>query len=340
MISLKYNLVQPLVIETFFKDIDMRCENNLLIRPKKLSVCKADLRYYFGERDTKVLSERLPMTLIHEACGEVVFDPKGEFHKGEKVVLLPNIAGTDQFYSENYRLDSRFRSSKADGFMQEVMQLDRIQTVKYSSILPDNVLAFTEFISVGFHAVESFRRVAHERRENVAVWGDGALSYVVCCVLKSYFPNIRVTVIGVNPVKLQYFTFVDEVKTTNQIKPGALFDHTFECVGGQGSAAAINQMIDTLRPEGLMSLLGVSEELVPINTRMVLEKGLSIIGRSRSSREDFAQAVAIMEQDNVFLNRMKRMISEEIDIHTINDISRAFEAAKHSDFKVIMNWQI
>lgn len=52
-----------------------------------------------------------------------------------------------------------------------------------------------------------------------------------------------------------------------------LVDHAFECVGGAASQSAINQMIDYIQPEGTMSILGVSEYPVPINTRMILEKG-------------------------------------------------------------------
>ncbi len=34
--------------------------------------------------------EKLPMSLIHEGVGEVVFDSKGVFNKGTKVVMVPN----------------------------------------------------------------------------------------------------------------------------------------------------------------------------------------------------------------------------------------------------------
>lgn len=55
-------------------------------------------------------------------------------------------------------------------------------------------------------------------------------------------------------------------------------DHAIECVGGDASQKAIDQMIDIIQPEGTIALLGVSEYAVPINTRMVLEKGLHLYG--------------------------------------------------------------
>lgn len=340
MIALQYKLVKPFVIETAYNDIPLEDNKKVIVRPKYLSVCKADMRYFFGQRDANVLKARLPMALIHEACGEVLHDPTGKLEKGQRVILLPNIPGKDEYYTENYRLDSLFRSSRADGFMQEVMALEHKFLVPYSDKLSDEVTAFTEFISVGIHAVDSFIKRSGQRKEHIAVWGDGALSYIVCSVMRCLLPEAKITVIGINPVKLQYFTFADETLTTNQVPKKAAYDHCFECVGGSGSVSAINQMIDTIQPEGTMMLLGVSEEPVPINTRMVLEKGLSVIGRSRSGRVDFEKAAELMEKDSVFAGRMKNIISHVAEVTGINDISRAFDLAKTADFKVVMKWDI
>ncbi len=340
MICLQYKLVKPFVIETFFHNVKPEGTSHLIVRPEKLSICKADMRYYFGQRDAAVLHSRLPMALIHEACGRVMYDPTGKYKSGDKVVLLPNIPGEDEFYAENYRLDSVFRSSRADGFMQEMLRLRHDQVVSYRDDLPDEVMSFTEFISVGVHAVSSFAGVSHSRRKHIGVWGDGSLAYVVCCVLKSLCPETKITVIGLNPGKLQYFNFVDEILTVNHVEKEARFDHAFECVGGAGSGAAVSQMIDTLCPQGTIMLLGVSEEPVPINTRMVLEKGLTLQGRSRSGREDFVRAIEILQTDPVFLGRMRYLISAAVDVENMNDIHAAFERARTADFKVVLNWNI
>ena len=57
--------------------------------------------------------------------------------------------------------------------------------------------------------------------------------------------------------------------------------------GRDSSGQAIDQIIERIEPEGTIAILGVSEDPVPILTRMVLEKGLRILGTSRSGREDF-----------------------------------------------------
>ncbi len=338
MIATQYKLVKPYIIETTYNDISL--SEGVVVKPKYLSICKADMRYFFGQRDLNVLKKRLPMSLIHEACGEVLYDPSGQLQKRQKVVLLPNIPGRDEYYTENYRLDSLFRSSRADGFMQEIIAMKSDFLVPYSDKLSDEVAAFTEFISVGIHAVDTFIKRSGARKDHIAVWGDGSLAYVVCSVLKCMLPKTKITVIGISPTKLQYFTFADEVLTVNEVENTPRYDHCFECVGGGGCASAISQIIDTILPEGVISLLGVSEEPVPINTRMVLEKGLTMIGRSRSGRVDFEKAVKLMENNDSFVGRMKHIISHLVDVSKINDISGAFDLAKTADFKVVIKWNV
>ena len=63
-----------------------------------------------------------------------------------------------------------------------------------------------------------------------------------------------------------------------------------------------------------------------------------MIGRSRSGREDFEDAVRMLEEDDVFAARMQQMVSETVDAFSVNDISKAFDLAKNADFKVVMKW--
>lgn len=338
MINTLYKLTMPLTIETFCQNLDLHSEK-VLVKPEMLSICKADIRYYFGMRDAKVLKKRLPLALTHEASGTVLYDKSGKLKTGAKVILLPNIPGGDIRCGENYRLDSLFRSSRADGFMQEMLALPYSQVVPYHNIA-DECAAITEFISVGVHAVRTYLgKVKHQPRR-LAVWGDGALGYVVCSLLRYYIPEVHLTVIGVNTTKLSMFHFADERRTIDELEEGIWYDDVFECVGGQASGNAIVQMIDTIMPEGIMTLMGVSEEPVPINTRMVLEKGLTLIGRSRSSREDFVEAVEIMQSNSRFAGRMAALISEVMSVKSVNDIHRAFNQSKIVDFKLVMEWRL
>ncbi|MEG2015537.1 MAG: alcohol dehydrogenase catalytic domain-containing protein, partial [Oscillospiraceae bacterium] len=106
MISAVYQLTAPRMIETTYTEIDISC-GDVLVRPLYLAICKADQRYYQGTRSQAVLKQKLPMALIHECMAQVVYDPKGEFKPGDKVIAIPNTpTKNDDVIAENYRYSS------------------------------------------------------------------------------------------------------------------------------------------------------------------------------------------------------------------------------------------
>ena len=46
MINEVYQLIAPKLIDTAYKEIDLS-KNEVILRPVKMSICKADQRYYF-----------------------------------------------------------------------------------------------------------------------------------------------------------------------------------------------------------------------------------------------------------------------------------------------------
>ena len=328
----------PKNIEISFQEENYN-EDIVVVRPTYLSICAADQRYYQGKRKKEVLDKKLPLTLIHEGVGKVIYDPKGEFEKGEKVVMIPNTpVEQDEVIKENYLRSSKFRSSSADGFMQSAVYMKRDRIIPIRDI-DEEVGAFIELSSVAVNAIENFLKKSHKRRNVIGVWGCGNMGYITTLLLKSYFPDSKIIVVGTRMEKLNYFSFADDVKLITELEPDFMVDHAFECVGGEKSEDAIDQIIDHINPEGSISLMGVSEEPVDINTRMVLEKGLTLLGNSRSGYEDFEKAVEL-EQDKQTQAYLKNIISEEIEINCLNDINEAFDRDLNNDFKTVMKWNI
>lgn len=177
MINYVYQLVSPRVISIKYENIDFN--DNVIVKPLYMAICHADQRYYTGNRDKKVLRKKLPMALIHECCGEVVFDKSKKFKKGQKVVLIPNVPGkyNDEIY-ENYGEGAKFLSSGYDGFMREYINISQDRLIPFENI-PLEVAAITEFISVGAHALERFKKISHSNKERIGIWGDGSLAFIV-----------------------------------------------------------------------------------------------------------------------------------------------------------------
>ncbi len=340
MLNTIYRLTQPRKIEIAFSELDL-FSSDVIVRPTYLSICHADQRYFQGTRDAKVLAQKLPMALIHEAIGEVVYAPDGSFKPGDKVVMIPNTpTEKDDVIAENYLRSSKFRASGFDGFMQEYVQLPADRLVPLGPTIRPEVAAFTELVSVSVHAISRFDKIAHSRRNVIGVWGDGNLSYMTSLFIKKFFPETKLYIFGIMPKKLADFTFADKTFLTTEIPDDLRVDHAFECVGGNASQIAINQIIDYINPEGTISILGVSEYPVPINTRMVLEKGLRIFGSSRSGREDFQKTVELYEKYPDVVECLSRMVSYIKPVRTIKDMADAFELDTQKSFgKTIMKWE-
>lgn len=325
MLNTLYQLKRPRQFEAVFKNVDLDGQH-VLVRPTYLSICNADQRYYQGTRDKEILKHRLPMALIHEGTGSVIYDPTGTFASGEKVIIIPNIPEEkDDIIEENYLYSSRFCSSTADGFLQEFIWTTPDRLLVLPEGINPPVAAFTELVSVGFHAVKRFDRIAHSRRNVVGVWGDGNLAYIASLLLKKKFPDSKIWVFGKHRQKLSEFTFVDQTYEITEIPKGIEVDHAFECVGGTGAARAIDQISAYIRPEGTVGLLGVTEDTIPVNTRRILEKGLLIQGSSRSGREDFAGVLEMYKEYPEILDYLENIVGAQIRVRELEDIVRAFE---------------
>lgn len=338
MINYVYQLQNPRIITVKFEDIK-DLENKILVRPLYMALCHADQRYYTGNRDKKVLKKKLPMALIHECCGEVIMDKSNKFKKGELVALIPNVAGyNDDEIFENYGEGAKFLSSGYDGFMREYIDIERNQVISLGNIDPQ-VGAITEFVTIGVHGLTRFNSVAHSKKNTIGIWGDGSLAFIVANILKITYKDSKIIVFGKNREKLSLFSFVDETILIDEIGENLKIDHAFECVGGEGSGYAIDDMIKHIKPQGTIVLMGVSENKVPINTRDILEKGITMIGCSRSGYKDFEKAIEIMKIENV-QKRLKLIIDVFGSVKNISDIHKVFEYDLTNPFKTVFKWEI
>ena len=337
MINIVYRLKSPKFFEEAIDEVDL---DGVVVRPTHLSICQADQRYYQGSRPSEVLDEKLPMALIHEAIGEVVFDSKGNFKSGDKVVMIPNTPLCDDIYAPNYSYNSKFRGSGFDGFTSDLINLPRDRVVKIPDNFNLNVSAFIELISVAYQGITKFKQIAITPKDKLGVWGDGNLGFITALLLKELFPESKIIVFGKHQENLNLFSFADEIYRIHDAD-GVTIDHAFECVGSSASQTAIDQIIDLINPQGTINLFGVSEYPVPINTRLVLEKGLTIQGNSRSDREDFIGVVETLKQNPLLFEHLEKLITNVCEINSLNDLKESFDRDYISRFgKTILKWNI
>lgn len=333
MIVKTFPLIRPNVFSTEFRQIS-QTDSSILVRPSLLSVCAADMRYYLGIRPAPVLAKKLPMVLIHEAIGIVVKAPSNSnFKVGDYAILLP--CGPEASLDSNYQANAYFRSSNADGFCQELISLSPSEVVPIANQTDFEPYVFSELLSVCF---QSLRQIQSEldRSQQIAIWGDGNLGYLMALVIRAHYPLKHLCVIGKHEDKLEKFNFASDTETIFN-RSDKKFDVLIECVGGNGAQSAINDMIDSSSPKATLLLTGVSEIAPSINTRSILEKGLTLRGTTRSVREDFVRASEFLNSEKHrnfvrLLDTCRCKVSNEVDL------KYAFESAKSSTFKTTIDF--
>ena len=336
MINIVYRLKSPKFFEEAIDEIEL---GGFIVRPTYLSICQADQRYYQGSRPAEVLEEKLPMALIHEAVGEVVFDDSGEFKSGDNVVLIPNTLEGEDVYRANYSYNSKFRGSGFDGFTSDLIKLDASRVVKIPDDFNLQVSAFIELLSVAYQGISKFDEIAITPKDVLGVWGDGNLGFITALLLKEKFPESKIFVFGKHMENLSLFSFADGIYPIHNVSKDVTIDHAFECVGSSASQSAIDQIIDLINPQGTINLFGVSEYPIPVNTRMVLEKGLTIQGNSRSEREDFVGVVETLKQNPKLFEYLEKLVTQIYEINSLNDLKEAFDRDYISRFgKTILKW--
>lgn len=340
MIGRVYRLVDTKRIEMKEREVQL-CADTVLVRPEYMSICAADQRYYLGQRRKEILNKKLPMALIHEATGTVICDLSGKLPTGSKVVLIP-LEENKSVASEvkgNYRADSKFASSGVDGFMRDIVaiQRDRLLPIDdgYASIY-----VFTEVLSVALGAINAFEAARQTSAGSIGVWGDGSMGFITALALRCRYPQSELYVFGKSARKLSKFSFATQKYYIDNIPDNVAVNHAFECVGGKKSEGALRQIIDLISPQGVINLLGVSENAVSIETRRVLDKGLKLIGNSRSNREDFEAAARLIREVETCKKYINLLISETVDIKNEKDIARWFEQDVLNDFKTLGVWRI
>lgn len=334
MLSKGFKIVAPKTFEIDVESINSN-SNQAIVRIDNAAICKADLRYYLGNRDERILGLKYPMRLIHEAVGTILKDNTGTYKKGDKVILVPNMCMCekcdfehieDKSLGENYCPKAKFASSNYDGFSAECISYLTSNLIKYNSDINSEVAVFAELISVSISAI---RRIESLDNKVIGIWGDGILGYILSHVIKLNSKNSRVISIGRNSEKLKMFnidsTYIIDDKELKNIK----FDLLFECVGGVASENAINQMIEYAKFGADIVLTGVSEEGAKLNTRRILEKAVRITGSTRSTIDDFKVASEMLQ--NKFLQEaINKLILSVNEVKDISGYYKVFELESES----------
>lgn len=336
----KYILNRPYEFIKKEEYIDDIPQGHALVRVLEASICTADLRYFCGRRSKPVLDSKLPMALLHEGIGEVVGINGEGLKVGDKVVFIPNIpCKLDDslcrtcphiLSTENYCPNAKFISSNCDGLSCNHILYPINCMEQIPKDIDTRAAIFSELLSVGYEACAKLSKTGTDLKRRCIILGSGVLAYLLTLVLYYIFgvEKERLIIVGRESEKIKKLNDISTLTFTDDFNDESIeADVIFECTGGKRLEETINYAINIVKPGGSVMLLGVSENKIPINTRLILEKNIRLMGISRSPKAHYKIIVEVLK-NQVFSDRVKEIINKEFIIKSTEDLYNAFECFK------------
>lgn len=359
-----FEVVGPYEMKERWEEINEIPDGCLLLKTSLIGICHADLRYVSCSRPPEILRERLPLPVFHEGIAQVVDIGENiqNFSKGETVVIVPNIscyihnpekypniyhscrACRPEGAGENLCEDVRFLSSNAPGLSRTFFIHPASCVFPVPHEVPEEIAVLSEPLTVVYRAIKQFQLNFNDR---VAVLGGGFMGFITAAVLSKIvgIPKRDLLVTDVFDFKLDKFEGFATAINTQKEPIGnehlSSFDVAFECVGGRAAETTIDQSFSLLAPGGTLMLVGVSEEKIPIKTRNMLEKGLTIKGTTRSAAIDYPDVLEWLKREE-FRKVLKQIIFPEV--FTAKNCKSIISACKTAENpkvhgKVLIDWR-
>ena len=360
-----FEVIGPYKMRERSEEISEIPEGCLLLRVLLTGVCHADLRYISCSRPPHILRERLPLPVFHEGVARIVEvgDRVQNFRPDDLVIIVPNVPcyiQDPEKYPDIYRAcescrpggpgenlcrDVKFLSSNAPGLSRTFIIHPASCVFHVPKGIPEEIDVLTEPLTVIKRAIE-LADVNYDSR--VAVLGGGFMGFITAAVL-SRIVGISKEYLLVTDIfdfkleKFEDFAITLNVKETSiPDEFSSSFDVAFECAGGKAAESTIKQALSLLSPGGTCMLIGVSEGEIPIKTRVILEKGLTLKGTTRSAAIDYPEVLRWLRRKG-FAEALRRIIYPRSfkakDCDSILSACRTAESPM-THGKVLIDWRV
>jgi L-idonate 5-dehydrogenase len=306
----------------------------VLLRTRRVGICGSDLHYYQEGHCGASMPDR-PFILGHEFTAEVaaVADGVDEVRVGQRVTANPARAcgfcdyckaGRGNLCRKTIMLGSASTRPPTNGAMAEYLTVRGDQCHVLPDEIDDTLGTMIEPFAVALHAVKRAGGVSGKR---VFVAGAGTIGRLVAITAKA-FGAAPVAVSEIVPARRERAVEggVDAVLDPNakdfdervQALAGDGFDALFEA---SGSAAALRQLFDLVRPGGTIVQIGtVPTDDIGLPGYRVMNKEISYVGSMRYGNV-FGEAIRLVASGRVDL---RPLYSGEFNP---DESAKAFECA-------------
>lgn len=269
-------------------------EGEVLVKIESSGICHSDV---FLASSPKL--PRTPLILGHEGVGRIVELGAGvsSFQLGDRVgiAFLHHSCGTCDFCREgreNFCLKQVQTGYHVDGALAEYA----VGAANFVARIPDtlpNVQA-APLCCAGLTAYKAVTTAGLKAGEWIVLFGAGGLGHIGIQLAKQQ--GLRVAVVDVAPDKLELAAAMGADLTINGMtdkphKVMAQHGGASAAITFTGSLAAIDQAFPTLRPNGILVLIGLSTKKFELPVIPTVLQGLRISGVFVGTPRDLQEIV-------------------------------------------------
>lgn len=278
---------------------------NVIIKVLKAGICGSDLHYFeMGEPNGLIMG--------HEFCGEVI-NPgnRSDLKVGDRVTALPIspcgacsacLSGNPQYCKSTWSKAVGL-SLDSPGALGEMIKVRSDMVLKVPDNVSDEEAAMVEPTAVALHGIHLADVKVGSK---VLVIGGGIIGLLSAMFAKKEGASF-VAVSETNPkrgekalslgVADKYYDAKDEnmLKEVMADTKGG-FDIVIECCG---NASAVTSSLVTVRPGGVVVLVGVSTEPINIPTVIAVMNELTVKGAIAYTKEEFATCLDLINNKQI-----------------------------------------
>jgi len=311
----------------------------VLLRIRRIGVCGSDVHVNHGRHPFTTY----PVIQGHEFSGvvEQVGEGAGDIRPGQKVTATPQVTCGEcrSCRRGDYHICERLavQGFQAPGCAQDyfITRAERVVPLPESFSFEQG--AFVEPVSVGVHAVS---RVPSLRDKNVAVIGAGPIGNLLSQVAQA--EGARVLLTDVSDFRLHIartcgVEFVANTATTSLAAAASEafgrdgFDVAFECSGVE---SALTEAVASIQKGGSIVLVAVYGEPIRVNTALVQDRELRLIGTLMYQRSDFVRAVELLESGRVNSGPLE---TEHFPLDAFQDAYAFIDRSRDRSMKVFID---
>ncbi len=277
--------------------------DEVLVRIRRIGICGTDLHAFEGTQPYF----SYPRVLGHELSGDIeaVGDEAIDFHKGEKVTILPYMACHSCIACRNGKtnccVNMKVMGVHADGGFCEYVSVPS-RSVFHGGDMTRCDLALVEPLSIGAHAV---RLAAVQPDENVLVIGAGPIGIAVAAVAGSL--GAKVIVMDVNQERLDFVrnnyhidhtinVLDNPVEELKSLTDGDFVPVQFDVTG---NLKAIENGLQFLAHGGRYILVGLQREPFCFSHPDFHKRETLMQSSRNATREDFETVISMIQNGKI-----------------------------------------